>query len=117
MRKEDYDENIGNENENKSKIIKKNISETRRLSEKNIANDENNSSRIIEEERKPHNFNEMIANSKIQFLTVFYSFFSFSVMFIDECFPLWAVTSIQKGGLSWNTGQVGSALVGVGKSI
>jgi hypothetical protein len=113
-----------NENEKTSKVIKKNvnqgnknISETPCLLEKSIDYNNDDSSCIIVVEERPRNFNEMIKNSKIQFLAVFYSFFSFSVMFIDECFPLWAVTSIQKGGLSWNTGQVGSALVGVGKSI
>jgi hypothetical protein len=113
-----------NEDEKNGKVIKKNInqdnkniSETPCILEKSITNNINDSSCIIIVEERPRNFNEMITNSKIQFLAVFYSFFSFSVMFVDECFPLWAVTSIQKGGLSWNTGQVGSALVGVGKSI
>ena len=37
-------------------------------------------------------------------------------MFVDESFPLWAVTSVQKGGLGWSSSQVGSALASVGKS-
>ena len=115
IRKEDH----GTGDQINGKIIKKNIDQYDQSIPGTacllVESGTDKGSTVIQEE-KPHNFNEMVANSKIQFLAIFYSFFSFSVMFVDECFPLWAVTSIQKGGLSWNTGQVGSALVGVGES-
>lgn len=66
--------------------------------------------------KKPQNFNEMVANKSIRSMGVLYTSLCFSVMFVDEAFPLWAVTSIQKHGLSWNSGQVGAVLATVGKS-
>ena len=65
--------------------------------------------------KKPQNFNEMLTSKSIRSMGVLYSCTCFSVMFIDESFPLWAVTSIQKRGLSWNSGQVGAVLASVGK--
>jgi hypothetical protein len=35
-------------------------------------------------------------------------------MFIDESFPLWCVTSLDNGGLSWDTKEVGLILASVG---
>jgi hypothetical protein len=66
--------------------------------------------------KKPQNFNEMVASKSIRSMGVLYTSLCFSVMFVDEAFPLWAVTSIQKHGLSWNSGQVGAVLASVGKS-
>lgn len=65
--------------------------------------------------KKPQNFNEMLTSKSIRSMGVLYSCLCFSVMFVDESFPLWAVTSIQKRGLSWNSGQVGAVLASVGK--
>lgn len=65
--------------------------------------------------KKPQNFNEMLTSKSIRSMGVLYSCLCFSVMFVDESFPLWAVTSIQKKGLSWNSGQVGAVLASVGK--
>ena len=66
--------------------------------------------------KKPQNFNEMVANKSIRSMGVLYTSLCFSVMFVDEAFPLWAVTSIQKHGLSWDSGQVGAVLATVGES-
>ena len=65
---------------------------------------------------KPQTLSEMIRNKDIRFLSILYSYFCFVIMFVDESFPLWAVTSVQKGGLGWSSSQVGSALASVGKS-
>ena len=65
--------------------------------------------------KKPQNFNEMLTSKSIRSMGVLYSCTCFSVMFVDESFPLWAVTSIQKRGLSWNSCQVGAVLASVGK--
>ena len=64
---------------------------------------------------KPQSLSEMIKNTQIRFLSILYTCFCFVIMFVDESFPLWAVTSVQKGGLSWSSGQVGSALACVGE--
>lgn len=66
--------------------------------------------------KKPQNFNEMVASKSIRSMGVLYTSLCFSVMFVDEAFPLWAVTSIQKHGLSWDSGQVGAVLATVGES-
>ena len=36
------------------------------------------------------------------------------VMFVDESFPLWAVSSVEKGGLAWSSARVGAALAAMG---
>jgi len=35
-------------------------------------------------------------------------------MFVDESFPLWAVSSVEKGGLAWSSARVGAALAAMG---
>ena len=65
--------------------------------------------------KKPLNFREILTNSHIRFLGTLLTGLNFSVMFIDESFPLWAVTSIQSGGLSWTSSQVGAALACIGE--
>ena len=35
-------------------------------------------------------------------------------MFVDETFPLWAVSSLEKGGLAWSSARVGAALAAMG---
>ena len=67
--------------------------------------------------KKPQTFNELLASNSIRSMGVLYTSLCFSVMFVDESFPLWAVTSIQKRGLSWNSGQVGAVLASVGKIV
>ena len=65
--------------------------------------------------KKPQSLKEMIADKSIRFLSTLYTYFCFVIMFVDESFPLWAVTSVEKGGLSWSSAQVGSALASVGE--
>ena len=38
----------------------------------------------------------------------------YQVMFVDESFPLWAVSSVEKGGLAWSSARVGAALAAMG---
>lgn len=40
---------------------------------------------------KPQSLSELLQNTDIRFLSLLYTFFCFSVMFVDEVFPLWAV--------------------------
>ena len=72
-------------------------------------------SKRIKKSVKPQSLSEMIKNKQIRFLSILYTCFCFVIMFVDESFPLWAVTSVQQGGLSWSSGQVGSALACVGE--
>ena len=70
-----------------------------------------------EKRKKPLNFREILTNSHIRFLGTLLAGLNFSVMFVDESFPLWAVTSIQSGGLSWTSSQVGAALACIGECL
>lgn len=66
---------------------------------------------------KPKTLNEILYNWDIQIIFCIYMFFCFLVIFIDECFPLWALTSLEKGGLAWESAQVGSVLACVGGAL
>jgi hypothetical protein len=60
---------------------------------------------------------EITSDKDIQLLFGIYMTFCFVIMFVDESFPLWAVTSIQKGGLAWDSAQVGGVLACIGLGL
>jgi hypothetical protein len=57
---------------------------------------------------KPTTLWAMMRDPHIAFICVLYTFFSFSIMFVDEVFPLWCVSSTVRGGLGWSSAQVTS---------
>lgn len=62
----------------------------------------------------PTNFFEILKNPTLSFLIIIYGTTSFVVMFIEESFPLWAVTQLRHGGFDWNSKEVGETLAMVG---
>jgi hypothetical protein len=60
----------------------------------------------MQHDKKPTTLLEMIKDPHILFVSTIYMSFSFSVMFIDEVFPLWCVSSTRRGGMSWSSAQV-----------
>lgn len=66
---------------------------------------------------KPKTMKEILVDWDCQILFTIYMTFRFLIMFIDECFPLWALTSLENGGLAWESAQVGEVLACVGVSL
>jgi MFS family permease len=65
----------------------------------------------------PASFHEIIHNKPIQNIFIVYTLYCFICMFFDETFPLFAVTSINNGGLAWNAVETGQALAAVGLGL
>ena len=68
----------------------------------------------VEGRRRPTTVWEMLRDPQLVLLSSVYTCYCFAVMFVDETFPLWAVSSVAKGGLSWSSARVGSALACMG---
>ena len=66
---------------------------------------------------KPKTMKEILMDWDCQILFTIYMTFRFLIMFIDECFPLWALTSLEHGGLAWESAQVGEVLACVGVAL
>jgi hypothetical protein len=56
---------------------------------------------------KPSSMNGILASSDVRHLFGIYLAISFLVMFNDEAVPLWGATSLQRGGLAWDSAEVG----------
>ena len=63
---------------------------------------------------RPTTVGEMLCDPQLCLLSGVYTCYCFAVMFVDETFPLWAVSSVAKGGLGWSSARVGSALACMG---
>ena len=63
---------------------------------------------------RPTTMREMLCDPQLCLLSGVYTCYCFAVMFVDETFPLWAVSSVAKGGLGWSSARVGSALACMG---
>jgi hypothetical protein len=74
----------------KTKSLKKLIPESKNILDDNIIINDNNSP----VNNKPQSLSELLRNKDIRFLSLLYTFFCFSVMFVDEVFPLWAVRCV-----------------------
>jgi hypothetical protein len=104
---DDGEDNIKNENNNEKILTKKQIIDIKNykklpfnkkseinlhLKNENILDDKitinDNNSPV---NNKPQSLSELLRNKDIRFLSLLYTFFCFSVMFVDEVFPLWAV--------------------------
>merc|ERR1719456_1469979 len=60
---------------------------------------------------------EILQSTQIQFLFVVYMSYCFLIMYIDETFPLWCVTSVSNGGLGWESAEVGETLASIGLGL
>jgi len=65
----------------------------------------------------PATLHEILHDRNIQVLFVVYMSFCFVVMFVDESFPLWCVSSVSNGGLAWDSAQVGETLASIGLGL
>eukprot|EP01031_Cornospumella_fuschlensis_P034732 gene34732-42057_t len=65
----------------------------------------------------PATFQEIIYSPQIQFLFVLYWLYCFTILYVDETFPLWSVSSIYSGGLDWGSTEVGETLAMVGGGL
>ena len=65
-------------------------------------------------EKKPDTLAKILASRNIQIVFAVYLLYCFLIMFVDETFPLWCVTSINNGGLSWTSAEVGETLAMIG---
>jgi MFS family permease len=65
-------------------------------------------------ETPPTTLRELLSDTNIRSLFILYASYCFACMFSDESFPLYAVTSIQNGGLAWKAAEVGETLAAVG---
>jgi len=57
---------------------------------------------------------ELLLDPKLQLLFCVYSSTCFVVLMVDETFPLWCVSNLEYGGLSWESSEVGSVLGAIG---
>jgi MFS family permease len=62
----------------------------------------------------PSSFYEILTDPNLSFLITIYGVTSFVVMFIEESFPLWAVSQLRHGGFDWSSKEVGETLAMVG---
>jgi hypothetical protein len=69
---------------------------------------------IGKKEKLPSSMQEILHSRSIQFLFIVYMLYCFLIMYIDETFPLWCVTSVSNGGLGWESAEVGEALASIG---
>lgn len=65
----------------------------------------------------PATMMEILQSTQIQFLFVVYMSYCFLIMYIDETFPLWCVTSVSNGGLGWESAEVGETLASIGLGL
>lgn len=65
-------------------------------------------------EKLPASLKEIVSSAKIRLLFVIYMLYCFLIMYIDETFPLWCVTSVSNGGLGWEAAEVGETLASIG---
>lgn len=65
----------------------------------------------------PASLQEIVRSTNIQFLFVVYMCYCFLIMYIDETFPLWCVTSVSNGGLGWDSAEVGTTLASIGLGL
>lgn len=65
-------------------------------------------------DKLPSTFSEILHSKNIQFLFFVYMAYCFVIMYVDETFPLWCVTSLANGGLGWEAAEVGETLACIG---
>jgi MFS family permease len=67
--------------------------------------------------QKPSDFKSVIRDPSIQFLFKVYMSFCFIITFVDESMPLWAVTTLEEGGLAFTSAETGAMLASVGLGL
>eukprot|EP00042_Codosiga_hollandica_P036980 m.287435 g.287435 ORF g.287435 m.287435 type:complete len:644 (-) comp55017_c0_seq7:222-2153(-) len=55
-------------------------------------------------------FMQLMSDPIVLKVVVIYAIFSFAAIGLDELYPLWASTSLAKGGLSWTQQQIGNSM-------
>jgi MFS family permease len=103
-------------NNNQDIESNKNIEEAQSPTEGNRANEHANET-IKPVAALPASFHEILHSKPIQNVFIVYTLYCFICMFFDETFPLFAVTSINNGGLAWNAVETGQALAAVGLGL
>jgi MFS family permease len=105
------------EEEEEDRVELDNISEFKEYNDNLLIATTSSSSTSPATKVLPSTFKEILLDPSIQNMFIVYMSFCFICVLSDEIFPLYAVTSLNNGGLAWQMVQVGEALAAIGVAL